>query len=118
MLRRLGVLAVLGCAFACAAAAAPGNWAAPQIRAVTKVGVLGTSVTAFQPQAALTQAQLADAVGTTDTLQHPPLPAPAAVRKTCSPHTTGDELPRPGSRVFQRRFSVSLHWRGTRVSSA
>ena len=38
------------------------NWAAPQIRAVTKAGVLGTSPTTFAPQAPLTQAALADAI--------------------------------------------------------
>ena len=41
-------------------APASGNWAAPQIRAVTKAGVLGTSPATFAPQAPLTQAALAD----------------------------------------------------------
>jgi cell wall-associated NlpC family hydrolase len=71
MLRRLGVIAVLAATFSCVAAAAPSNWAAPQIRAVTKVGVLGTSVSTFAPQSPLTQAQLADAVAKTDAIQNP-----------------------------------------------
>ena len=76
MVRRVGFVAVLACALACVAAAAPGNWAAPQIRAVTQVGVLGTSVTGFAPQAPLTQSQLESAIAATDTLQHAPAPAP------------------------------------------
>ena len=79
MLRRIVILAVLGCAFACAAAAAPANWAAPQIAAVTNVGILGTSATSFRPQSPLTQAQLAAAVATTDVLQHPAAPPPPAI---------------------------------------
>ena len=79
MLRRVVILAVLGCAFACAAAAAPSNWAAPQIAAVTNVGILGTSTTSFKPQSPLTQGQLAAAVATTDALQHPEAPPPPAV---------------------------------------
>ncbi len=82
MLRRLGVVVVLGCAFACAAAAATDNWAAPQIKIVTKVGVLGTSVAAFAPTSPLTQGQLADAISTTDVLQHPPAPKPGPVAVT------------------------------------
>jgi cell wall-associated NlpC family hydrolase len=78
VLRRVVILAVLGCAFACAAAAAPLNWAMPQIQAVTQVGILGTSPTSFHPSSPLTQAQLAAAIATTDGLQHPiALPPPA-----------------------------------------
>ncbi len=79
MLRRVVMLAVLGCTFACAAAAAPANWAAPQIAAVTNVGILGTSTTAFRPQSPLTQVQLADAVATADALQHPAPPPPPTI---------------------------------------
>ena len=79
VLRRIVILAVLGCAFACAAAAAPANWAAPQIQAVTQVGILGTSTTSFKPQSPLTQSQLAAAIATTDALQHPAAPPPPAV---------------------------------------
>ncbi len=92
MVRRVGLLAVLACAFACVAAAAPRNWAAPQIRAVTQVGVLGTSATGFQPQAPLTQSQLEGAIASTDMLQHPPAPAPApapvALSTTVGPGAT------------------------------
>ncbi|HET7129206.1 MAG TPA: NlpC/P60 family protein [Gaiellaceae bacterium] len=77
VLRRVVILAVLACAFACTAAAAPANWAAPQIAAVTNVGILGTSATSFRPQSPLTQAQLADAIAKTDAVQHPAaLPPP------------------------------------------
>jgi cell wall-associated NlpC family hydrolase len=79
VLRRVVILAVLGCTFACAASAAPANWAAPQIAAVTDVGILGTSTTTFRPQAPLTQAQLAAAIAAADTLQHPPASPPPPV---------------------------------------
>jgi cell wall-associated NlpC family hydrolase len=80
VLRRVVILAVLGCAFACAAAAAPTNWASSQIAAVTQVGILGTSTVSFKPQAPLTQAQLADAIAKTDAVQHPAVtPPPPAV---------------------------------------
>ncbi len=71
----LAVSALAG-ALTCTAGAAESNWAAPQIRAVTRAGVLGTSPTTFAPQAPLTQAALAGALRTTDGLQHPSLPAP------------------------------------------
>jgi len=79
VLRRVVILAVLGCVFACAAAAAPANWAAPQIQAVTQVGILGTSTTSFKPQSPLTQSQLAAAIAAADSLQHPAAPPPPAV---------------------------------------
>ena len=63
-------LAALTLACATAALAGAGNWAAPQIRAVTKEGVLGSSPANFAPQAPLTQAALADAIRATDDLQH------------------------------------------------
>jgi cell wall-associated NlpC family hydrolase len=79
VLRRVVILAVLGCVFACPAAAAPANWAAPQIQAVTQAGILGTSAASFKPQAPLTQSQLAAAVAATDALEHPAAPPPPAV---------------------------------------
>jgi len=79
VLRRVVILAVLGCVFACAAAAAPANWAAPQIEAVTQAGILGTSASSFKPQSPLTQSQLAAAVAATDALQHPAVTLPPAV---------------------------------------
>jgi cell wall-associated NlpC family hydrolase len=78
VLRRLALVCVLACVFACAAAAAPSNWAAPQIRAVTQVGVLGSSVDGFAPQSPLTQSQLEQAIAATDALQHPVVPPPEA----------------------------------------
>jgi cell wall-associated NlpC family hydrolase len=90
MLRRLGIVTALAGVLACAAAAASGNWAAPQIRAVTKVGVLGTSVATFAPQSRLTQGQLADAIATTDALQHvtPPAADPVALATNVGPGAT------------------------------
>jgi|KBSMisStandDraft_5_1062788.scaffolds.fasta_scaffold101014_2 cell wall-associated NlpC family hydrolase len=73
--RRLAVsCALAGLTLACATAAlaGAGDWAAPQIRAVTKEGVLGSSPANFAPQAPLTQAALADAIRATDDLQHSP----------------------------------------------
>jgi cell wall-associated NlpC family hydrolase len=76
MLRRL-VLFVLALAavFACAAAGAGRDWAAPQIRAVTQAGVLGSSPATFAPQSALTQSALAGAIHATDAVQHVAAPA-------------------------------------------
>jgi cell wall-associated NlpC family hydrolase len=74
---RITLVAVLAAAFACAsAAAAPPNWAAPQIKAVTAVGVLGHSPTGFGAQSPLTQAALADAITVTDTVRVPAPPPP------------------------------------------
>jgi NlpC/P60 family protein len=70
-LRRTATLCLAVLAVAAPARAAVPNWAAPQIRAVTKVGVLGTSPTNFQPQAQLTQAALAQAIAATDKVLHP-----------------------------------------------
>jgi cell wall-associated NlpC family hydrolase len=70
-----------------AADAGTRNWAAPQIRAVTQAGVLGTSPATFAPAAPLTQRALATAVSAADALQHPAAPPSAkpaalAVRST------------------------------------
>jgi cell wall-associated NlpC family hydrolase len=79
-LRFLLPVALLALAYPCAAAAAPGgSWAATQIRAVTQVGILGTSPSSFSPQSPLTQADLAGAVAAADALQHPPVAAAAPV---------------------------------------
>src|SRR3954470_20964223 len=81
MLRRIGLvcLAFFG-VLACAASASPRNWAAPQIEAVTKAGVLGSSPATFAPTSPLTQRALEGAVKATDAIQHPPVPpvTPAA----------------------------------------
>jgi cell wall-associated NlpC family hydrolase len=76
MLRGGGLAALLCCAFACTAGATNENWAAPQIRAVTQAGVLGTSVASFSPQAKLDQSALAAAIAAVDALQHPAAPIP------------------------------------------
>ncbi len=101
--RRICGLATLALAstLACSAGAgaAGGSWAAPQIRAVTQAGILGHSVSGFEPQAVLTQAALADAVATADSLQHPPIPPvptppPFAILSTIGPGATiGGETP-------------------------
>jgi cell wall-associated NlpC family hydrolase len=70
-------LTALALASATAAVAGSANWAAPQIRAVTQQGVLGSSPEGFAPEAPLTQAALADAIRATDAVQHAPkLPGP------------------------------------------
>jgi cell wall-associated NlpC family hydrolase len=84
MVRRVGLVTVLACALACVAAAAPRNWAAPQIRAVTQVGVLGDSATGFAPEERLTQSQLESAIAATDAVLHPTAPAPTPVALTTS----------------------------------
>jgi cell wall-associated NlpC family hydrolase len=61
---------------ACSASATTRNWAAPQIEAVTKAGVLGTSPATFAPTSPLTQRALESAVKATDAIQHPPVPPP------------------------------------------
>ncbi len=86
--RRAHILLVLAAAGALATAADAGNrnWAAPEIRAVTQAGVLGTSPATFAPDAPLTQRALATAVVAADALQHPAVPAtkpaPLSVRST------------------------------------
>ena len=83
--RRLAaVCALTALTLACttAALAGAGNWAAPQIRTVTKQGVLGSSPANFAPQAPLTQAALADAIRATDALQHVAEATPATPAAT------------------------------------
>jgi cell wall-associated NlpC family hydrolase len=69
--RPAAACALLALALACAGAAiaGPANWAAPQIRAVTEHGVLGSSPAGFAPDAPLTQAELADALRAADLVQ-------------------------------------------------
>ena len=54
------------------AEAGQSSWAAPQIRAVTQAGVLGTSPATFHAAAPLTQSALAAAIAATAKLQAPP----------------------------------------------
>ncbi len=117
-------LAVLAGVLACTAGASVRNWAAPQIRAVTKAGVLGTSTSNFAPQAPLTQAALADAVRTTDALQHPPQaapppPSPLAILSTVGAGATVGgtvplEIQAPDNTVARVDFAVD----GTEVGTA
>src|SRR3954470_20949814 len=76
LVRRSMLLAALAAVFACSAGASGRNWAAPQIQAVTKAGVLGSSPATFAPQAPLTQSALAGALQAAAKLQQPPVPAP------------------------------------------
>ncbi len=82
-LRVIGPAALLaaGLLAAAPAAAAPRrtvNWAAVEIRQVTRAGVLGRSNADFRPTAPLTQAALQSAIQTADELLHPPPPPPPA----------------------------------------
>jgi cell wall-associated NlpC family hydrolase len=95
--RRIGCFAalVLASVLVCSvqAGAAGRNWAAPEIRAVTQAGVLGSSPSSFAPQAPLTESALAAAITATDALQHPPAPpaptpAPVAIVSTVGPAAT------------------------------
>ena len=99
LLSRIGLVAALAAVFACSAGAVSGNWAAPEIKAVTQAGVLGTSAATFAPTAALTQSALAQAVKATDALQHPPAPpapapTPVTVLSTVGPGAViGGQVP-------------------------
>jgi cell wall-associated NlpC family hydrolase len=91
--RNPALLLALAAAAALAVSADAGtrNWAAPQIRAVTQAGVLGTSPATFDPDAPLTQRALAAAVTTADALQHPAAPqaakpAPLSLLSTLPPN--------------------------------
>jgi cell wall-associated NlpC family hydrolase len=57
-----------------AAGAGERNWAAPEIKAVTQAGVLGSSPTTFAPQSPLTQRALEAAIAAADSIQHQPPP--------------------------------------------
>ena len=82
--RTAALAAAFGAVCACASAAATPNWAAPQVAAVTKVGILGSSPKSFRPSDKLTQADLAAAVAQAAVVQQPaappaPPPPPAVV---------------------------------------
>ena len=124
ILLRSTVVAALAAVFACTAGASVRNWAAPQIRAVTQAGVLGTSAATFAPQAPLTQAALAGAVRATDALQHPPLPPPPTLDPVLILSTVGSgavvggtvplEIQAPNQAVDQVDFAVD----GSEVGTA
>jgi cell wall-associated NlpC family hydrolase len=116
--RRTPILAALLLAGTLAVAADAGNrnWAAPQIRAVTQAGVLGTSPATFAPDAPLTQRALAAAIATADGIQHAPAapaakPAPLAVLSTIASGATvaasvSLEIQIPGRDVDHVDFAV------------
>ena len=58
------------------AQAGQASWAAPQIRAVTQAGVLGTAPATFHAAKPLTQSALEGAIAATAKLQAPPAPTP------------------------------------------
>jgi cell wall-associated NlpC family hydrolase len=115
-------LTVLMAISACALVAASGvlaessSWAAPQIRAVTRAGVLGTSPSTFNAAKPLTQAALAQAIARTNTLQHPPAPPPPAptpleVTSTIGPDAAiggvaSWEVDAPGHQVASVDFAI------------
>ncbi len=124
VLRRSTFVAALAAVFACTAGASVRSWAAPQIQAVTKAGVLGTSAATFAPQAPLTQAALAEAVRATDGLQHPPVPPPPAPGPATILSTVGSgaivggtvplEIEAPDQTVARVDFAID----GTEVGTA
>ena len=74
-------------AWSAGASAGGRNWAAPEIKAVTHAGVLGSSPATFAPQSPLTQRALAAAITAADGIQHPPpsvapKPGPLAILST------------------------------------
>jgi cell wall-associated NlpC family hydrolase len=128
--RRIGCFATLALASSLACSAGAGaagrNWAAPQIRTVTKAGILGTSPSSFAPQSALTQSALAAAIAATDGLQHPPIapvptapsPPPLTVISTVGPNATvAGEVPvtidTPGRSIDHVDFAVDGTGLGT-----
>ena len=124
VLLRSTLLVALAGVFACTAGASGRNWAAPQIRAVTEQGILGTSPATFAPQPSLTQAALADAVRATDAIQHPvppaaSPPAPVAILSTVGADAiVGGSVPleiQAPSRTIDR---VDLAVDGTEVGTA
>jgi cell wall-associated NlpC family hydrolase len=88
---RLALAAVLAACFACTATAGTRDWAGPQIAAVTRAGVLGSSPSSFAPQSPLTESALAQAIAATDALQHPPLPQPPAPQPLALFSTVGPD---------------------------
>ena len=91
------------------------NWAAPEIRAVTKAGILGRSAATFAPQSPLTEGALAAAIATADGIQHPATPAtppsPLTVLSTLAPTavvggTAHLEITTPGREVDHIAFAL------------
>jgi cell wall-associated NlpC family hydrolase len=103
-------------AWTVAAGAGSRNWAAPEIRAVTQAGVLGSSPATFAPSAALTERALAAAIAAADTVQRPAAPAapkasPLVILSTLPANAVvaGDanlEVQVPGREVDRVDFAV------------
>ncbi|HEV7641926.1 MAG TPA: NlpC/P60 family protein, partial [Gaiellaceae bacterium] len=99
------------------------DWAAPEIRAVTQAGVLGSSPATFAPESPLTQRALSSAIAAADAVQHPPppvapKPGPLAVLSTLPVDavvagTAHLEVQIPGRQVDHVDFAVD----GTGVHS-
>ncbi|MFL5955771.1 MAG: NlpC/P60 family protein [Gaiellaceae bacterium] len=116
--RRTTTLAalVLTGTLAVAASAETRNWAAPQIRAVTQAGVLGTTPATFAPDAPLTQGALATAIAAADAVQRPAAspaakPLPLSVLATIPAGatvagTTRLEIQAPGRDVDHVDFAL------------
>ena len=121
----LALLVALSSVLAWTAGAGAGgrNWAAPEIKAVTQAGVLGSSPATFAPQSPLTQGALAAAITAADGIQHPPpsvapKPGPLAILSTLPPDavvagTAHLEVQVPGRQVDHVDFAVD----GTGVQS-
>ncbi len=120
VIRRLTCITAVALAsiFACSvrADATDRNWAAPEIRTVTKAGVLGHSPATFAPQAPLTQSALAAAIAATAALQHPLAPPtppapPPTIESTVGPGdlVAGDvsvTVDAPGQTIDHVDFAV------------
>ena len=79
VLLRSTLLVALAAVLACGAAGASGrNWAAPQIKTVTKAGVLGTSPRDLRPPGAADPGGARRRSAATDAIQHPAAPPPTA----------------------------------------
>jgi cell wall-associated NlpC family hydrolase len=111
-------LFVLSSVLASTAGAGAGSrdWAAPEIRAVTQAGVLGSSPATFAPQSPLTERALASAIAAADGIQHPPpsvapAPVPLAILSTLPADavvagTAHLEVQVPGRQVDHVDFAV------------
>jgi cell wall-associated NlpC family hydrolase len=111
-------LFVLSSVLASTAGAGAGSrdWAAPEIRAVTQAGVLGSSPATFAPQSPLTERALASAIAAADGIQHPPpsvapAPVPLAILSTLPADavvagTAHLEVQVPGREVDHVDFAV------------
>jgi cell wall-associated NlpC family hydrolase len=110
-------------AWSAGAGAGGRNWAAPEIKAVTLAGVLGSSPATFSPQAPLTQRALATAITAADGIQHPPpsvapKPGPLAILSTLPADavvagTAHLEVQIPGRDVDHVDFAVDGAGAGT-----